>query len=255
MRPRTHLLAIVLGCLLVLLATTQVLTYWAARTLHEDVMAQRDRYLLQSLRTAAEGYLAIGLNLEQMQALQGLIERERAGFSQVLAIDVFTAKGTLLYSTDPSALGSQAPADWSRHLTEEAPWYIDGPLQRQMGLRFDNDLGQAAGGIVLTISTAPQPLTLAQWKERSQQVLQVVALVFLVCLVAGASVVVGLRRVLAPYDRVVKILRGQAYPAPSRGKALDALEQSAHETHAAWVVAQARTQSSLRQLQELDDAD
>ena len=175
MNPRHRLLAIVLACVLAVLASTQALAHWAARTAHDAMVQQRDHYLLHSLRTAAENYLAIGLNLEQMEALQTLIERERASFDQVLAIDVFAASGTLLYSTDPNALGSQVPPHWRQGLEQSTPWHTDGPAQRQLGVRFDNDLGQAAGGIVLTISTATPPLTLAQWKAHGQQALALLA--------------------------------------------------------------------------------
>lgn len=136
MNPRHRLLAIVLACVLAVLASTQALAHWAARTAHEAMVEQRDHYLLHSLRTAAENYLAIGLNLEQMEALQTLIERERASFDQVLAIDVFAASGTLLYSTDPNALGSQVPPHWRQGLEHSTPWHTDGPAQRQLAVRF-----------------------------------------------------------------------------------------------------------------------
>ena len=122
MNPRHRLLAIVLACVLAVLASTQALAHWAARTAHEAMVEQRDHYLLHSLRTAAENYLAIGLSLEQMTALQSLIERERASFTQVQAIDVFAANGRLLYSTDLSGLGSQVPEHWRSNLAASAPW-------------------------------------------------------------------------------------------------------------------------------------
>lgn len=154
MSPRNAVLGIVLACILTALASTQALIWWGARSAHDQRVVQRDSYLLHSLRTAAENYLAIGLSLEQMTALQSLIERERASFTQVQAIDVFAANGRLLYSTDLSGLGSQVPEPWRSSLAGSAPWRRDEAGQRQLGTRFDNDLGQAAGGIVLTVSTS-----------------------------------------------------------------------------------------------------
>lgn len=252
MKPANHLLTIVLVCLLAVLTSTQALTWWAARAAHADMGAQRDSYLLHSLRTAAENYLAIGLNLDQMEALQGLIERERAGFSQVLAIDVFAASGTVLYSTDPSALGSPAPERWRQSLADTAPWHNDAVGQRQLGVRFDNDLGQAAGGIVLTVSNAPAAVTLAQWQARGQAALQVLAVLVLAGLAAWAGVALGLRRLLAPYARAARILQGRASAAPDN--AGTPIEQAALHTHATWDATQQHAQQRLRQLQELDDA-
>lgn len=252
MSPRRHLLTIVLACSLAALACTQALTWWTARAVQQAQVMQRDSYLLHSLRTAAENYLAIGLSLDQMQALQGLIERERASFAQVQAIDIFNASGSLLYSTDLNALGSPVPAHWRERLADSTPWSHEEAGQRQLGTRFDNDLGQAAGGIVLTVSASPTALTLAQWQERGWAALQVLAMVLLTGLSAWAGVALGLRRLLAPYARTGKILHSSTRTAPAPQHS--APEQAALHTQARWRAAQQHAQQRLRQLQELDDA-
>ncbi len=251
MTPHNALLAIVLACTMTAFASTQALGWWGARAAHEDRVVQRDSYLLHSLRTAAENYLAIGLNLEQMAALQSLIERERSSFAQVQAIDVFAANGRLLYSTDLSTLGSQVPAHWRDSLTSSAPWRRDAAGLRELGTRFDNDLGQAEGGIVLTVSTSHAALTPAQWQQHGQAALQVLALLLLAGLSAWAGIALGLRRLLSPYEHVAHVLKGLQ---PDLTKNSDApLAQAAQQTHAAWGAAQQHTEQRLRQLQELDD--
>lgn len=252
MTPRNAVLAIVLACTLSAFASTQALSWWGARAAHQDRVLQRDSYLLHSLRTAAENYLAIGLNLEQMAALQGLIERERSSFAQVQAIDVFAANGRLLYSTDLSALGSQVPVHWRDSLTRSAPWRRDEVGLRELGTRFDNDLGQAAGGIVLTVATTTAPLTVQQWQEHGQAALRVLALLVLAGLSAWAGVALGLRRLLSPYEHVAHVLKG--LPPDSTQNTATPLAQAAQHTHAAWGAAQQHAQQRLRQLQELDDA-
>ena len=256
MSPRNAVLGIVLACTLTALASTQALIWWGARSAHDQRVVQRDSYLLHSLRTAAENYLAIGLSLEQMTALQSLIERERASFTQVQAIDVFAANGRLLYSTDLSGLGSQVPEPWRSSLAGSAPWRRDEAGQRQLGTRFDNDLGQAAGGIVLTVSTSASTsaVTLAQWQARGQAALQLLAVLALVSLSAWWGVTLGLRRLLAPYARVAHILQNHsAHPVPSAPRQTPR-EQAAHRTSAAWSAAQQHAQQRLLELQELDDA-
>ena len=252
MSPRNAVLAIVLACTLSAFASTQALSWWGARAAHQDRVVQRDSYLLHSLRTAAENYLAIGLNLEQMAALQSLIERERSSFAQVQAIDVFAANGRLLYSTDLSALGSQVPAHWRDSLTRSAPWRRDAAGLRELGTRFDNDLGQAEGGIVLTLSTTSAALTAAQWQQHGQAALQVLALLVLAGLSAWAGVALGLRRLLLPYEHVAHVLKG-LQPDLTQNTT-PPLSQAAQQTYAAWGAAQQHSQQRLRQLQELDDA-
>ena len=154
-------------------ACTMVLGLWVlARHVEEghraDLVAQRDAYLLSHLRTAAENYLATGLQLEQMQALQDVLEREQLAFGGVLAIDVFNVAGTVLYSTDVGSRGTAAPDVWRPLLAQDQPWSSEGRGQRQIGVRFDSDLGQAAGGIVITLSRGEEaPATLAQWYANS----------------------------------------------------------------------------------------
>lgn len=252
MKPANQVLAIVLACLLSVLAGTHALAWWASQAAHDAIVSQRDHYLLQSLRKATENYLAIGLNIEQMDALQGLIERERAGFPRVLAIDVFAASGTVLYSTDPNALGGPAPEHWRQNLLDTGPWLSDEQGQRQIGVRFDSDLGEAAGGIVVTVSTAAPALTLAQWQANGQMALHMLAALALAAACAWVGVALGVRWLLAPFERVAQILENPAGSAP--GAAQSALENAAHETRSAWSAARHSARQRLQQLQELDDS-
>ena len=169
MKLLTRIYAIALLGLLALLAALLLLAQQAQQTRQAELQALRDGHLLRNLRTAAENYLATGLQLEQLEILQQVIAREQAAFAGVVAIDVFAAGGTVLYSTDVGNRGTQVPEGWRTWLARDLPWDSAAPGQRQIGTRFENDLGQAAGGIVVTFSTVPVPLTLAQWYERGQQ--------------------------------------------------------------------------------------
>ena len=109
MRLLTRIYAIALLGLLALLAALLLLTQQAQQTRQAELQALRDGHLLRNLRTAAENYLATGLQLEQLEILQQVIAREQAAFAGVVAIDVFAAGGTVLYSTDVGNRGTQVP--------------------------------------------------------------------------------------------------------------------------------------------------
>lgn len=238
---------IVLACVLAMLAALLLLAQQAERARQADMEAQLDGYLLRSLRTTAENFLATGLQLEQMQALQGVIEREHAAFARVVAIDVFAAAGSVLYSTDADSRGRPAPEAWRRQLAQEQPWQAETLLRRQIGQRFDNDLGQAAGGIVITLSTAPAPPTLEQWRQTGQRLLRWLALAALACLAAWAGMYWGLGRLLRPYRDAARILQG-AQPGSRRMP----LAQAAMREREQWSAGQQRCQQGMRQLEELD---
>ena len=242
--------AVMQVCVLALLAALLLLTQQAERTRQADMEAQLDGYLLSSLRTTAENFLSTGLQLEQMEALQGVIEREQASFARVVAIDVYAASGSVLYSTDVDSRGRPVPDDWRRYLAQEQPWHAESLMLRQIGQRFDNDLGQAAGGIVITLSTAPAPQTLEQWKQKGQQGLQWLMLAALACLVAWACVYMGLKFLLRSYGDAARILQGG--PLAQNDAQTTALTQAALRQRGQWQAMQQGCQQSMKQLEELD---
>ena len=73
------------------IAATAALTAWldvlATDRVRAQIAAAKDGYLLRTLRTAAEANVSIGLTLEQMDGLQGLIEREREGAESLLGLE------------------------------------------------------------------------------------------------------------------------------------------------------------------------
>ncbi len=239
--------AIVLACVLALLAALLLLTQQAERSRQADMQAQLDAHLLRSLRTTAENFLATGLQLEQMDALQGVIEREQAAFARIVAIDVFSASGSVLYSTDADSRGRPVLDEWRGHLAQEQPWHGESLMLRQIGQRFDNDLGQAAGGIVVTLSTAPELETLETWRERGQQMLRWLLLAALALLAAWAGTHGALAWLLRPYRDAARMLRGEPL-AQSHG----ALAQAALRQRAQWQAERQRCQQRLERLEEMD---
>lgn len=254
MRVFARIHAIALMGLLVVLAALLLLVQHSQQARQTQLQSLRDAHLLRDLRTAAENHLATGLHIDQLGMLQQIIVREQAAFEEVLAIDVFTPSGTVLYSTDAGNRGSQAPSAWRTWLANSAQWQGQAPGLRQIGTRIEGDLGQAAGGIVVTFSTvAPMP-TLAQWYARGQYALQWLALLVMAVLAVMGLLYLGLRQMCSPYVQVAQALRGQSIAlAPSDAAA--PLVQAAACQHAHWQAAQQRYQQGMRQLQELDHED
>lgn len=239
--------AIVLACLLALLAALLLLTQQAERSRQADMEAQLDGHLLRSLRATAENFLATGLQLDQMDALQGVIEREQAAFARVVAIDVFAAGGSVLYSTDADSRGRPVPDAWRRHLAQDRPWHTESLMLRQIGQRFDNDLGQAAGGIVVTLSTAPGPQTLEQWQERGLQALRWLLLAVLAALAAWAGTSWGLGLLFRPWRDAARILCGAP---PARQGA--PLAQAAMRQRERWQAVRQHCRQRMARLEEMD---
>lgn len=250
MKPQARVVAIALLALLALLAALLLLGRQVQQARQAELQLLRETHLLGNLRSDAENNLATGLRLEQLEVLQQIVAREQTAFAGVLAIDIYSAAGTVLYSTDLAHRGAPVPADWRERLAQPQPWRSQAPGLRQIGGRFDNDLGQAAGGIVVSFATAPVQPALAQWYARGQQVLHWLALLALAGLATAAALYAGLRRLLAPWDRAARILQGA--PAETETAPDTALAQAARQRRAHWEAERQRCQQGLRQLEALD---
>ncbi len=248
MKARARIVAIALLALLALLAALLLLDQQARQARQAEVQLLRESHLLGKLRSDAENSLATGLRLDQLEVLQQLIVREQAAFAGVLAIDIYSAAGTVLYSTDVGNRGAAVPEGWRERLAQPEPWHSETPGQRQIGGRFDNDLGQAAGGIVVSFSTAPARPALAQWYERGQQALHWLGLLALAALATAVVLYAGLRRLLGPWGQAARILRGE----PAASAPDSALAQAARRRRAHWEAERQRCQYGLRQLEALD---
>lgn len=251
MRLFGRVLAIAMaGLVLILMALLALVTHTeSSRQL--EVQSLRDSYLLNHLRATAENYLSMGLQLEQMQALQDVIEREQSVFEDITVIDVYSAAGVVLFSTQAGSRGAAVPATWKAALEQATPWTQTAALQRHIGQRFDNDLGQAAGGIAITLSTVPAPLTLAAWKQRAQAAVQWVWMMALACALLAASIYWGIKRMLMPYADAVRHLQGSAVKTMAR-KDRDGVQTLVQALHAQRQGDIAKAQEALKQLEALD---
>ena len=241
-----RVLALTLAGVLLLLAVLLGVGWQSQQARQQAWQHQLDAYLLGHLRSTVEDYRATGLQLEQMQALQDVIERDKNAFARIVAIDVFNPRGTVLYSTDADNRGQRAADSWLQHLVQTGPWRSALPEQRQIGQRFDNDLGQAAGGVVVTLSTASATPSLVQWKAWALMAAQWLAVAVLALLAAGAAIHAALRRLLNPYDEAARILQGAA--SADTG----ALAQAARHQHRQWATRTGRQLQARRELEALD---
>ena len=88
-----------------------------------------------------------------------------------MAIDIFRPRaGALQHRSGQPRL--QVPSAWRELLASDAVWLQTQPGQRQIGQRFEGELGQAVGGIVVTLDATAAAPTLAQWYAWGHEALQ-----------------------------------------------------------------------------------
>lgn len=237
------------------IAATALLTAWldvlATDRVRAQIAAAKDGYLLRTLRTAAEANVSIGLTLEQMDGLQGLIEREREGAESLLSIDVFNPNGVVVYSTDRSAIGTAVALPWVPLLAGDRTWMVEGRAERVIGTRFDNDLGGAEGGIAIT-QRAPAEASLQTDPLALLRTLAVPLFASVIAIALAVPIaVLLLRRATAPFRAVAGLLAGRATAMPGPE---DALATLALARRAQWASVRAALDERQRALERLDDA-
>lgn len=216
-----------------------------------EVAAARDGYLLRSLKAAAEANVSIGLTLDQMDALQSLIERERESAEGVLSIDVFNGSGVVVYSTDRSAIGTTVASPWVPFLDKEGTWAIPGRGERVVGTRFDNDLGRAEGGIALTLRGPDAALSRANPLERFQSLGLPLVATLAALIIAAIMASAALTRTLGRFRRAAALMAPGTSELPRPGDSLASLALSQRQRWARVQEAIAARQAALR---KLDDA-
>jgi hypothetical protein len=221
----------------------------AADLRRQALTEARDTHLINVLREGVESRLAIGLSFEQLEALQPVIERERASSQEIVSIDIFSSAGVLAYSTDAGAVGRTEALGWVPMLAQSDLWRIDRPLERVVGTRVENDLGEPLGGIGVTIAepsagTSPVGELLALPDVAALGGL--LAWMLLPAALGAWTAGLVLRRALQPYRQVVRGMAG----LPVDGTEVGVMAAARHAQHlrAREVIA-----AGLRRLRELDD--
>ena len=106
-------LTLALGATLFLLVMLFALALDALATQSErDLREGRYAYILAELKQRVEAPLSLGLQVESLDYLQRLLEREAAGDPDILSIDLFNSSGDQLFTTDADDIRSAVPSSW-----------------------------------------------------------------------------------------------------------------------------------------------
>ncbi|MFG1393414.1 hypothetical protein [Xanthobacter agilis] len=243
----SRLALVVISAVIATMVAVALICFTASERVNVEIERARVANLLNTLRTATEANLSIGLTLDQISPLQERIEREKAGDSAVLAIDIFNATGRTIYSTDRSLIGEAVPSVWVERSANVGIWQMTERGDTVFGTHFENDLG-LAGGISVTTSDRAR---VARAESLGLNLLGIA-----LALIAGGGVTAGLAAsafaylMSRPFDQVARVLSAEALGPAAEGS----LPQIAQEARHSWIEAEARVDRGLGQLGALDDA-
>jgi len=126
----------------------------------DQLRADRYRFSLGSLRTAAESGLKLGLETGDLPGIQTLIAEARALQRDIISIDLFDERGRVTLSSDRAGLGISTPAEWREPCLAARGEMIassdsDGEVQCAALL---NAYEQIVGGIALRYKSMRAPV-------------------------------------------------------------------------------------------------
>lgn len=114
-------------------------------------------FVLTQLRNSVESSVSLGLALPEIRVAQDLIERERAGNPDILAIEIFNPGGLSVFNTDRGSVGEAITESWReamRRRGQEGRWRVEEFGTIVAGETIRNDFGEPIGEIAITLSGA-----------------------------------------------------------------------------------------------------
>ncbi|MBR9971265.1 hypothetical protein [Magnetospirillum sulfuroxidans] len=121
----------------------------------EEVMSSlvRSRYsfVAFTIKKKVEDSLNLGFALRQLRQVQETIELEKARDEQIQGIEIYDARGEILFNSDRGRIGASVPETWLDPLTATSsqPFALMDEDSNVVGLPLVNNLGKVEGAVVL----------------------------------------------------------------------------------------------------------
>jgi hypothetical protein len=148
------------AALAAILLSTMVLTaVFGYQKFHGEMSAQvgsRYSFVVFTIKKNVEDRLSLGLALRQLRQMQDIVEREKVGDPNILGIEIYDARGEILFNTDRGGIGGSVPPDWLTVLGGAAnqPFSLTDEDNLVVGLPLVNTLGKVEGAVALRYPTA-----------------------------------------------------------------------------------------------------
>lgn len=127
---------------------TAALNYAKFTQVTETLDGTRYAFLAGDLKATLEASLNLGLPLDQIENAQEIVDRQRARYPELLAIEVFDETGTVLYAS------ARARPDLMDALSERAAVSVPLDGDRIAATRLVNPFGATVGGVSIRVSSA-----------------------------------------------------------------------------------------------------
>ena len=130
----------------------------------QELRESRFQFSLDTVRTALESGLRLGLSPADLPGAQTLIDQARAREPGILSIDVFDPRGRILFTTDQDGVGVSVPVAWRNACLDIKAGAIWNSVEDNDNLQcavLVNGYEQASGGVLLRYRSVPARLDMS----------------------------------------------------------------------------------------------
>ena len=207
------------AALIAILVCTMMVTALFGFFKFQDVMSElvRSRYsfVAFTIKQKVEDSLNLGFALRQLRQVQETIELEKARDEQVQGIEIYDAKGEILFNSDRGRIGASVPENWllPLTLTNLQPFAFLDEDSNVVGLPLVNSLGKVEGAVVLLYPTGYVERELGPMLWRLAGEIAGLVVVFSLLTVIVASIALGaVRRRLLAMEHALLLAPGAEAP-------------------------------------------
>jgi hypothetical protein len=131
-----------------------LLNYYKYRGTADRVIKERLLVVGNSIESSIQNSLALGLQFDDLGALPGTMERERATDNLIIGIEVFDPEGKTLYSTDRLRIARPVPVAWTAasQLAGDKDWFAEDDSESAAGMSIKNSFGLTIGHLAVRFS-------------------------------------------------------------------------------------------------------
>lgn len=148
-------MAVLLVSLAFVLGLVAFLGYFKFGSSLTTIAERRIALIADEARESIEMEMRLGLKLEDIQAVRGVVEGAQARDPRVQHIYVFSSEtGRNLFASDPAAIAAAVDPAWlgAQSSATDGAWRIHSGSSAVIGRRLDSNIAPGIGGIVIVYS-------------------------------------------------------------------------------------------------------
>lgn len=185
--------AALIAILVCTMMVTALFGFFKFQDVMSDLVRSRYSFVAFTIKQKVEDSLNLGFALRQLRQVQETIELEKARDEQVQGIEIYDAKGEILFNSDRGRIGASVPESWLQPLSAAnvQPFAFLDEDSNVVGLPLVNNLGKVEGAVVLLYPTGYVERELGPMLWRLAGEIAGLVVVFSLLTVVVASVALG----------------------------------------------------------------